>query len=413
MPAKSKLFNKNYILLLIISLFTSINMQLLNTSAPLYLVNKLSSSASVSGMLSAGFVISSSICRPISGILVDKYGRKVFIIGGMLLFAVFSTAFGFVNVIWALLLFRVLQGVAFALANTAATTAVADNVPPERLGEGLGYSGLASGFASVFGPMLSLSLLNGGYSLPFIGAGVACVAGAAASLFTTDVAKANKQASPDVKTGHKKKFELKNLFEKTAVFPTVIQAVLTIAMSSYMAYGALTAQSKGFDNAGTFYAFAAVGMMLARLATAKVADKVNEIAMTGLSCFICVGACLMMALTKNPNVFLASGALFGITNGLSMPVLNALALRKVGPDRRGAASATFMLGYDGGIGIGSVIWGLIIDSYGYSAMSITAGVVALAIAIFCVIYVITKRTIRRVEVSQKQDPIAGQSGPAQ
>ena len=54
--------------------------------------------------------------------------------------------------------------------------------------------------------------------------------------------------------------------------------------------------------------------------------------------------------------------------GMLMPVFNTLAVQRAPAHRRGAASATFYLFIDIGIGLGSAIWGLVIDYLGFDAM---------------------------------------------
>ncbi len=42
-----------------------------------------------------------------------------------------------------------------------------------------------------------------------------------------------------------------------------------------------------------------------------------------------------------------------------------MAVRDVTPQRRGAANATFFVGFDLGIGLGSIIWGVIAEATSY------------------------------------------------
>jgi len=60
----------------------------------------------------------------------------------------------------SLLLLRVLHGIGWGAATTAASTLIADIAPPSRRGEAMGIFGMAANVAMAFGPALSIILLN-------------------------------------------------------------------------------------------------------------------------------------------------------------------------------------------------------------------------------------------------------------
>lgn len=55
---------------------------------------------------------------------------------------------------------RLMQGVGFGSATTAAATAAASVLPKERLGEGIGYHGLGRALAMSVGPAFALFLVG-------------------------------------------------------------------------------------------------------------------------------------------------------------------------------------------------------------------------------------------------------------
>jgi len=59
----------------------------------------------------------------------------------------------------SLLLLRVLHGIGWGAATTAASTLIADIAPPSRRGEAMGIFGMASNVAMAIGPALSFMLL--------------------------------------------------------------------------------------------------------------------------------------------------------------------------------------------------------------------------------------------------------------
>jgi predicted MFS family arabinose efflux permease len=96
-----------------------------------------------------------------------------------------------------------------------------------------------------------------------------------------------------------------------------------------------------------------------------------------------VGCLAILATSVSEPLFYCAGGLFGLSMGLAFPLFNTVAVKCAPPERRGAASALYGLANDMGIGLGSVMWGAVIDSAGYgfafwgaAAMLVAAYVVA-------------------------------------
>ena len=375
----TKLLNRNYVLLIAVTFCSSLTAQLLNTTMPLFLVNALGSSTSISGLLAGLYTIIACVARPIAGIWVDRIGRRPFIVAGMILFGISCILFGFTASVALLILFRLLQGIGFGVSSTASSTAASDNIPPARLGEGLGYIGMSNSFPMLVGPSLALLLIGtDSYAVPFVWAGVLCLVGAVLTLFTRE----NEEAIRQVKaSARERKLTLSSLYERSAVPPALVTLFIALAGACVMVYGSLFAQYKGYDNINAFFIVSALGMIVIRLLTSKVVDNFNAYLIAIPSCLVWAASFVVMLLVDTPAMFLVAGAVYGICLGLAQTVLNTVALRGVPADRRGAASATFMFCFDGGIGFGSLFWGILIDLAGgnYDAM-IVAGVVMLVIA---------------------------------
>lgn len=374
----TKLLNRNYVLLIAITFCSGLTAQLLNTALPLFLVNALGSSATISGMLAGLYTIVACIARPICGVWVDRIGRKPFIVAGMLLFGVSCVCFGMAGAAVLLVLFRLLQGVGFGMSSTASSTAASDNIPPSRLGEGLGYIGMCNSFPMLIGPSIALFLIGtDAYARPFFWAGVLCLMGAGLSLLTRE----NAQLLDTVRAAaEQKKFKLSALYERSALPPASIQLFLALAAACMMVYGSLFAQFKGYDNISLFYVVSALGMIVIRMLISRLVDRVNGYWFVITACFMWAAACVLMLVIDTPAMFLIAGAVYGMGLGVAQTMLNTIALRGVPADRRGAANATFMFCFDGGIGFGALLWGLLIDLAGgnYDAM-IAAGIAMLCI----------------------------------
>ena len=64
-------------------------------------------------------------------------------------------------------------------------------------------------------------------------------------------------------------------------------------------------------------------------------------------------------------------------------MLNALAITKAPPERRGTAMATFLTGMDIGVGFGAGFWGFIIDHASMETMFFSCSMISLLLYAIC------------------------------
>lgn len=113
-----------------------------------------------SGVVTA-YMIASTAVVPIAGKLSDLYGRKPFLIAGVVLFGVASVLCGAAQSMAELIAWRGLQGVGAGLVSAMAFTTIADLFPPAKRGRVSGMMGGVFGVASVVGPAVGGFLTDG------------------------------------------------------------------------------------------------------------------------------------------------------------------------------------------------------------------------------------------------------------
>lgn len=115
----------------------------------------------VAGVVLALFGIASSITQPLAGRLSDRVGRrKVFVLGGLLVFSVVNFSFVAVTQYWELFVLRLVQGTAAAFTITASIALVNEGSRPENRG---GHMGIYNSFRLIgfgAGPLLASVLLE-------------------------------------------------------------------------------------------------------------------------------------------------------------------------------------------------------------------------------------------------------------
>lgn len=100
------------------------------------------------------YMLTSTIATVLVGKLSDIYGRKPFILTGIVLFMIGALLTGFSKDIFQLITYRGIQGVGAGIIMSSVFTAVGDLFAPRERGKWTGVMMAAFGFSSVLGPTL-------------------------------------------------------------------------------------------------------------------------------------------------------------------------------------------------------------------------------------------------------------------
>lgn len=103
---------------------------------------------------SNAYLIASTVAIPITGRLSDLYGRRVFLILGLVIFMIASVPAGLSQSMTQLIAFRALQGIGGGVIAASFFAAGADLFPPQKRGRFQAFAGLAFGTAAVIGPIM-------------------------------------------------------------------------------------------------------------------------------------------------------------------------------------------------------------------------------------------------------------------
>jgi MFS family permease len=114
------------------------------------------------------------------GIASDAYGRKRFIVGGLLLSAPLVALMGFAHTLFEFVLLRGVLGVALAGVIAPAYALAADVVDEYRSGEQMGLVTTAFSVGFAFGPLLAGGVAFVGFAVPFLLAAALTVCGGVA-----------------------------------------------------------------------------------------------------------------------------------------------------------------------------------------------------------------------------------------
>ena len=106
------------------------------------------------------YMLSSTALVPVVGKLSDLYGRKPFILAGIVIFVAGSWLSGAAGDMFQLILFRAVQGLGAGFIMTTAFTSVGDLFAPRERGRWIGLFGATFGLASIVGPLAGGALTD-------------------------------------------------------------------------------------------------------------------------------------------------------------------------------------------------------------------------------------------------------------
>ncbi len=133
---------------------------------PIYASHLGADEVSLGLIFSAYAVVQLLVAIPF-GFLSDRYGRRPFIVSGMLLLSAAFAAFPLAGSVPALVCFRALQGLAAALTWSSLNALIADVYLDER-GEKIGVFNASTAAGSIAGPLFGGALASLSLPLPFL-----------------------------------------------------------------------------------------------------------------------------------------------------------------------------------------------------------------------------------------------------
>jgi MFS family permease len=421
-PVDERLWTGFFVAIVAASFFMFLVGQALNAGTTVYLQN-IGQSTTLAGVGAFCFSICGGVARIAFGPLIDARGRQLIILisSAVMLLGTLGPLWvnsGVMFVVW-----RLVQGLGFSGVTTATATAAADVLPRTRLGEGIGYFGLGQAFAMSVGPALGVFLASSSRPVNlYLGISafvVACIIVSALIRYERHVERLPKtseyrvlhtqpadgedaegvtgEAEVASDTFDNKKKGLSGLvdgvFEPRALHGAIPIFFISCSFCFSIYYMGVYGTHLGVTQPGLFYTFSAVTMILVRLFSGKVMDRLAPIwlmgvaVVCGLLAFGTVIAIPFLDLGQALDlVFYMAGIPYGLSLGLALPVNQAVAVKASRPERWGAANAMYLLANDIGIGICSLLWGVLIESRGYTVtlMAVLVGItVSLVAAAIC------------------------------
>ncbi|NLP36991.1 MAG: MFS transporter [Firmicutes bacterium] len=364
---KAPLWTKTFTLLFFTNIIMWSGFSLLISTMPSYILH-IGAPKSLIGLVVGVYPMAALFSRPIAGYLYDTMGRRTVFLVSTAFFTFFTFGYPIANTVWFLVIIRIIQGLFFGITTTGAGTIIADIVPPQRRGEGVGYAGLGNTLAMAIGPAVGIWVMNTyGFLVLFYASGIMMVLSFIMALFIE---------YPDIPR-QKKQISLHNIIEKEVLSVTIITIIVGSISGTIMAYVIIFSEEIGIpaNLSGIHFILNAIGVAISRLFAGRIMDEKGPKAILVSGLVIFGVGLLALAFTQEILLYSAASVILGLGSGIVTPTLQTMVINMVTEKRRAAATATQLTAVDTGISWGSIILGWIGGMTSLSTMFVICAII--------------------------------------
>ena len=366
MEKTEKIWNRRFTLLFITNLLVLAAFYASIPIIPIY-CQEIGITGSRVGIVLTAMSVATILFRPVAGYLLDNFNRYRVYLLFLTLFCLSFPAFLVFPTFGALILVRLYMGAVYSVCASATMTLAGDVLPVAKITEGISRFAFTVSIGMAVSPYVGLQVQDNMSSkasfLTIFGITVA-------ALICVSCCRIRY---PKVEG---KKFSIKDTIYGPAVPFMLNMMFLMIPYGAVIAYSSILAQEKNITAyLPYFYIFLVAGMLVSKLSTQKLIDAGKHRILVYASLVVLVITMINFLFLSTGVHLLAAGFFFGLGYGILQPLFQAFVTGTTPAPKRGVANATYMLSYDIGIGIGSLLMGFMQESIG-----LTTGFAVTAIA---------------------------------
>lgn len=352
-----KIWNKKFILLFITNLLVLAAFYASIPIIPVY-CQEIGITGSKVGIVLTAMSVSTILFRPVAGYLLDNFNRYMVYILFLFLFCLAFPSFVIFPVYSILIIIRLYMGVVYSVCGSATMTLASDVLPANRITEGINRFAFTISIGMALGPYVGIQVQNhfsskASFLVVFLIAVIALICVSCCRIHY-----------PKVK---RNKFSLKESIYTPAIPFMFNMMFLMIPYGAVIAYSSILAQEKNLTSIiPYFYIFLVIGMLISKLSTQKMIDAGKYRILVYASLVILIFTMISYVFLSSAVHLLLIGLFFGLGYGILQPLFQSFVTGTTPAPKRGVANATYLLSYDIGIGIGSLVMGIVQESLGLS-----------------------------------------------
>lgn len=333
-----------------------------------YVREELAGGDFVVGLATTIFFVSAIVARPWAGRMMDRIGRRPFLVPPLVGMAVTTVLISLTTQVWMVVVIRVVQGAMGSMLYTALAATATDLAPPAKRGAAMARLSVMVYLGFAIGPYVGEFLFGRHHWWLFAAAGALTAVSAVLAWWMpeTKPALAGEVAPP---------FAYAALVRLVAR-PGVAQFTVGFGYACLVAFLTKYSREIGLGPSGGLFITFAICTLVVRAISGPAGDRYGY-ALVALPGVVLIGLGLA-ALAVAPHAWMAfpAIALVGIGFGGSFPALTAIAAQEVPEEARGAALGTFLSFNDLGSALAGPLVGLLADHVGFRWVYGTPALVA-------------------------------------
>ncbi len=378
---KPGLWNKNFLLAMLVSAMASLAHGMFNPALPIY-AEGYGIGSDLIGVIVAVATGLSMFGRAVIGWLSDRKSKKLLVLCSLVIMAVSYVLYLFPVSLPLISIARIFQGVGNGMLITVLSTLALENLPPERFGEGIGIYSLSSALAQCVSPLLGTDLAKlGMFRLIFISSLVSTLVAIIILAFIQ-----NAPSAPQIIIENKEKrtgFHISDFIYRDAILGAVMLLFMGIVHSAISNYLAIYGLKQGLEQIGLFFTINSLVLLLSRPLLGKLADKVHPTWLIVPGYLMMAIAFLLLFCLDSMVTVCFCGVFYGVGFGAVQSTSQMISVKSAPPEKRGVANSTFYVLGDIGLALGAFLAGYLATLLGYGMMFlIMGGVSVLAIVVF-------------------------------
>lgn len=367
--SEERLFGRDFVLVCACNFLAFFSIYLIIPILPLFLEEKGYSNFLIGALMS--MLLIPTLLRPFLGKMSDLRGRKALLVGGTLLLAVTTFFYAAFASAGPLFLVRFVNGFGLAAFHTAAFALISDLSPPSRRLQGIAMFFISVDITIGTAPLVAKAIKDTwGFQPVYYLAGALALLAFMASLLVREKRDAVPLTVPAV--------PWRSLIAPLHRVIFVTTMSFTFTFGSLSTFIILSSDKAGISQGELFFTAFAVTLLAFRLGVGRKADRWRRRSLILVSGLLAVAGLMVIAFAGNLLVLILGTLVYALGFAYLPTTLSALLLDHTPEGSRGVMLGLFLAAFDIGMALGGLTMGPVADRWGYTAMYLAGGGVALA-----------------------------------
>jgi MFS family permease len=337
-------------------------------------IEALGGSKTLSGAYLTVYTLASALSAPLMGTIADRVGRKRMLIAASSLFIAFSLLYAVVTPIPALLVIGVVHGSLWSAILASSSAIMTEIIPVSRRTQGLAFWGLASTAAIAIAPAVGIEVYRriGWTGLCLEMAVVSAVMALWATRLPAHVPQHG--ANPP---------SLAKAWDWSVISTALSFSTIAIGYGGVTSYVAMLSIERHIHPPSLFFTVSAISIAVIRMTASHLGDRYGTRAILFPAFAAIPVAFVLLAYAQTRAQLVVAAIVFGVAMGSAFPAFMSFLVGSTDEKNRARTFGSFVLAFDTGIGLGSLIMGAIAERRGLGfAFLVAAAISCLAIPVF-------------------------------